>query len=62
MAEFCRKCANNLGFEPDLTVEALEIPIGHYKWVLCEGCGTIVVVNSREHGEVVLRPEKLTII
>jgi Pyruvate/2-oxoacid:ferredoxin oxidoreductase delta subunit len=56
MSEFCRKCAEQHGFAPDLTIEQLGIDPGHYSWDLCEGCGYILVANQ-DGKEVVYRAD-----
>ncbi len=55
MAEFCRNCAEKLGFEPDLTIEALKIEPGYGLYVICEGCDLICLVNN-EGKEVISHP------
>lgn len=47
MADFCQKCADELGFPPDLTIKELDIPVGHESQELCEGCGIIFVMNIK---------------
>ena len=54
MADFCNKCAEELGFGiPDIDVyeihESLEP--GFFESCLCEGCGMLGVAKS-EHGEL----------
>lgn len=56
MALFCRKCAEEMGFEPDITIEKFKLPIGKYCTELCEGCGRIYLENI--HGiEMVYRSD-----
>ena len=58
MAEFCQKCADNLGFpEADLTIQKLDVKHKHYCVALCEGCGMIFVVNLNDI-EVIYRSEE----
>lgn len=54
MAEFCRKCAAELDFPPDLCIEALRIEKDTYIRVLCEGCGFIYIENN-DGREIVYR-------
>ena len=54
MAEFCKTCAEQLGFEPDLTIEQLQIEPGYGMHVICEGCGFICLLNH-EGEEVIHR-------
>lgn len=51
MAEFCKPCAKDRGFEPDFVGLVEE---GFYAQVLCEGCGFVVVDHA---GEPVFREE-----
>jgi uncharacterized cysteine cluster protein YcgN (CxxCxxCC family) len=57
MADFCRKCAKRIGFDPDLTIERLSIPEEHMSWVLCEGCGYICIENVNGK-EIVYRADR----
>lgn len=45
MADFCRQCADDLGFETDL--DGLSTPedtaAGLFCYALCEGCGDVQV-------------------
>ncbi len=47
MAEFCNKCAQEMGFaEPEIDVYAIaenELSPGMYMPVLCEGCSMVAV-------------------
>jgi hypothetical protein len=60
MADFCRKCAAEHGFPPDLTIEFLELKAGEYAAPLCEGCGSIFIANIRDE-EYVFRAEKMVV-
>jgi hypothetical protein len=60
MAEFCRKCAGEHGFFADLTIKALGIEEGSYMAPLCEGCGSIFIVNKGGE-EFVFRSEKMVV-
>ena len=57
MADFCTRCAEGLGFRPDLTIETLNIKDGQIYSVLCEGCGRIFVCNE-DGKEVIYRSDK----
>ena len=46
MAEFCKKCADELGFPPDLTIDRMGVKDAHFATCLCEGCGSIFVMND----------------
>jgi hypothetical protein len=56
MADFCRKCATELGLPPDLTIEVLKLEQGTGGWELCESCGYIFIANQGGK-EVVYRAE-----
>jgi len=57
MAEFCQKCADELGFEPDLTIKKLKMPLDYAGRFLCEGCGFIYIENA-DGVELVYRTEE----
>lgn len=53
MAEFCKQCADDLGFEPDFIglrsdEEWDKMEEGYGLLVLCEGCGPTVVNRDGE--------------
>lgn len=60
MADFCRRCAHYYNNPlADLGIKELEIEENFEQWVLCEGCGMILLVN--ENGkEIVYRPDRTT--
>ena len=46
MSEFCAVCAKEHGFANDFTIEKLELADGYFTTALCEGCGTVFIVNN----------------
>lgn len=50
MAEFCKQCAEEMGFEPDFVnlTDEQEEAAGLYACVLCETCGPIQVNRKGE--------------
>lgn len=50
MAEFCKQCAEYMGFDPDFTgmTTADDEAKGLFVCVLCEGCGAIQVNAAGE--------------
>ena len=48
MAEFCKQCAEELGFEPDFAgmIHPEDVAMGFGANILCEGCGPCLVDHT----------------
>lgn len=50
MADYCKDCADKLGFEADIDIaqEAQAMEPGEYISVLCEGCSLMRIEKDRD--------------
>ena len=55
MADFCTKCAPEMGFDADIDIDAVAANLkpGTYQPCLCEGC-VLLAIGKTDGGETIL--------
>jgi hypothetical protein len=55
MADFCTKCAPEMGFDADINIEAIAAKLkpGTYQPCLCEGC-VLMAIGKTDEGVTIL--------
>lgn len=63
MADFCTRCAKELGFKPDIDLAEIgaTLQVDHYIGpYLCEGCGYLYVAN--EKGDIKIQRDGTSLV